>query len=238
MTQDELKPILEAHVKWLRDESGGSRADLSRADLSRANMSCADLSRANMSRANMSGADLSGADLSGADLSGAYLSGADLSGACLSRANLWGANLWGAYLFCANMSGANMSGANMSGAYLSRANLGGANLSNIKDLAFQIPQEGELIVYKKLSTGIAQLRVPPEARRTATPIGRKCRAEFVEVLSITKNGRKAKKGKSRFDGSAYVVGEIIRPDSYNDDIRLECANGIHFFLTKEEAEAY
>ena len=48
MTKSELNEILEKHRKWLNDEEGGERADLSGA--------------------NLSGADLSWADLSGADL--------------------------------------------------------------------------------------------------------------------------------------------------------------------------
>ena len=60
----DLKQILELHKKWLNDEDGGKRADLS-------------------------GADLSGADLRGADLSGANLSSADLSSADLSGSYLW-----------------------------------------------------------------------------------------------------------------------------------------------------
>jgi hypothetical protein len=71
ITSQDLPAILGAHLKWLRNEPGGSRADLSRA--------------------NLSGADLSGANLYGADLSGANLYGANLSGA-----NLYGANLYGA----------------------------------------------------------------------------------------------------------------------------------------------
>ena len=55
---------IEGHQKWLKDEEGGERADLSGA---------------NLSGANLSGADLSGADLSGANLSWANLSWADLS---------------------------------------------------------------------------------------------------------------------------------------------------------------
>ena len=54
----DLKQILELHKKWLNNEDGGKRADLS-------------------------GADLRSAYLSGAYLSGAYLSGADLRGADL-----------------------------------------------------------------------------------------------------------------------------------------------------------
>ena len=92
ITKDELQAILSKHKKWLLNEDGGERADLSWANLSRANLSWANLSRANLSRANLYCADLSWADLSGADLSRADLSGADLS-----RADLSGANLSGAY---------------------------------------------------------------------------------------------------------------------------------------------
>ncbi len=90
-TTAELATILKSHAKWLRGETGGTRAYLSGANLSGANLSGADLSGANLSRANLSGADLSGADLSGAYLSGANLSGANLSGANLSGAYLSGA---------------------------------------------------------------------------------------------------------------------------------------------------
>ena len=81
MDKQELKNILDKHLKWLRGENGGKRADLSRADLSRAN-----LSGANLSEANLFGANLFGANLSEADLSEANLSEANLFGANLSRA--------------------------------------------------------------------------------------------------------------------------------------------------------
>lgn len=68
MTQAELSMVLNRHKKWLNNEEGGEKADLSGADLSRANLIGADLSRANLSRANLRGADLSGANLCGADL--------------------------------------------------------------------------------------------------------------------------------------------------------------------------
>ena len=56
MTQDELKVILDKHAKWLRDEEGGERADLSSADLR-----SADLSYANLRSADLRSADLSSA---------------------------------------------------------------------------------------------------------------------------------------------------------------------------------
>jgi len=124
-------------------------------------------------------------------------------------------------------------GANLGGANLYGANLYGANLENVKGLFYQIPQEGELIVWKAVAGGVSKLRVPPEAKRTATPIGRKCRAEWVEVLEAPTNGR------GLHDTSViYRAGEIVRPDKYDPDPRVECTHGIHFFMTKEEAEAY
>lgn len=46
-----LEKVLSDHLKWLRGENGGKRADLSGANLSGAN-----LSEANLSEANLSGA--------------------------------------------------------------------------------------------------------------------------------------------------------------------------------------
>ncbi|HEF4749723.1 TPA: pentapeptide repeat-containing protein [Burkholderia multivorans] len=178
-----------------------------------------------------------GANLRGANLRGANLSGANLRGADLRGANLRGANLSDAYLSGAYLSGANLSGANLRGADLRGADLSGADLSDVKNFAFQIiPEEGAFVGWKKLKNGvIAKLEIPADAKRTSTPIGRKNRAEFVRVLELFG----AEEGLSQHDSkTVYRVGEIVRPDSYNDDIRLECTNGIHFFVTRAEAEAY
>jgi hypothetical protein len=81
MNADELKSVLDLHAKWLRNEEGGSHADLRHAYLSGANLRRADLRRADLSYANLYGADLSHANLIGANLSGANLCGANLYGA-------------------------------------------------------------------------------------------------------------------------------------------------------------
>jgi len=75
MNKKELKEILEKHLKWLNDEPGGEKANLSYANLSGANLSDANLSYANLIRANLSGANLSDANLSYANLIRANLSG-------------------------------------------------------------------------------------------------------------------------------------------------------------------
>ena len=221
------------------------RANLIRANLSGAYLSGADLSGANLSGANLSGADLSGAylsgaDLSGANLSGAYLSGADLSGADLSGAYLSGAYLSGAYLSGADLSGANLSGAYLSGANLIRANLSGAYLKDAKeaDLAIartRILPDGDLIGWKKCQGGvIVKLRVPEAAKRSHA-FGRKCRAEFADVVEVFG----AEFGISTHDGKTkYVVGERVMPDGFDEDWTIECSTGVHFFISRIEAENY
>ena len=114
---------------------------------------------------------------------------------------------------------------------LQGANLQGVNLQGALLPHFQIPM-GDLIVFKKLSAGvICELLIPAAARRTATLVGRKCRAEY----AIVKSGSGISK---RDPGFRYEEGATVRPDAYDDDIRIECAPGIHFFCTRAEAEEY
>lgn len=68
MKQEELNQILELHKKWLRDESGGIRIDLSGADLRYTDLSNANLRGADLRYTDLSGADLRNVDLSDADL--------------------------------------------------------------------------------------------------------------------------------------------------------------------------
>ena len=208
-------------------------AAVTMAVAARANLTGASLNRANLTGANLTGADLTGANLDGANLTGADLTGASLNRASLNRANLTGADLTGASLNRADLTGASLTGASLNRASLNRASLNRANLENVKNLFYQIPQEGELIVWKAVAGGVCKLRVPPEAKRTATPIGRKCRAEWVEVLEAPANG-----AGLHDRNVVYRAGEIVRPDKYDPDPRVECTHGIHFFLTKEEAKAY
>ncbi len=231
MTEVEIKHKISGKV--LFKGAGTTAAVLARGVASCTDLGGADLYGANLGGANLYGANLYGANLRGANLYGANLYGANLYGADLYGANLGGADLYGANLRGANLGGADLYGADLGGANLGGANLGGANLGEVKNLFFQIPQEGELIAWKKVCGGVVKLRVPPEAKRTTTPVGRKCRAEWVEVLEAPEDGR------GKHDSSViYRAGEIVRPDKYDPDIRVECTHGIHFFLTREEAEAY
>ena len=39
-------------------------------------------------------------------------------------------------------------------------------------------------------------------------------------------------------GTIYKVGEIVRPDYWDDNRWNECSHGIHFFITRDEAVRY
>ncbi|RVH87803.1 pentapeptide repeat-containing protein [Sinorhizobium meliloti] len=192
-------------------------------------------SRANLSGADLSGADLSGANLSRANLSGANLSGANLYGANLSRADLSGANLYGANLSRADLYGANLSGADLSGADLSRADLKEATSADLVIARTRILADGDLIGWKKCrSDVIVKLRIPEAAKRSSA-FGRKCRAEFADVLEVIG----AEKGISLHDGKTeYIAGARVTPDSFDENWQEECSSGVHFYITRAEAEAH
>jgi hypothetical protein len=158
----------------------------------------------------------------------------------LTGANLTGANLTGANLTGANLTGANLTGANLSGANLTGANLTGANLYRAKNSEQALAQtiivpDGALAVWKKCQRGIlVHLLIPVEAKRSNAH-GRKCRAEYVKVLEVIG----ADVGVSSHDGKTeYRQGETVRCDKWNPDRWTECGGGIHFFLTRIEAENY
>ena len=157
-------------------------------------------------------------------LEAAVAEGQNLRGATLREANLSEANLREA-----NLRGAYLRGANLSGAYLSEA-----DLTNAKLPYFQIP-EGPLEVWKSCNGALVKLLIPRNARRTASLVGRKCRAEFAEVLEV-EGGTDPTTSIESFRGLEYRPGATVHPDSYDDDIRVECTNGIHFFQTKQEAK--
>jgi hypothetical protein len=188
--------------------------------------------------ANLRGANLYGADLYSANLRDANLYGADLYGANLRGANLRGANLYGANLRDANLRDANLRGANLYGADLYGANLYGAlNISSIAIARLQfIPTHGSFVGWKKCANGvIVKLWIAKSAKRSHGT-GRKCRASKVKVAEVFG----AEFGVSMYDSTViYRKGEEITPaNGWGEDRWKECAPGIHFFITREEAEAY
>ena len=201
------------------------------ADMCDADMCGANLRDANLRGANLCGADLCGADLRGADLRDADLRGADLRGADLCDADLRGANLCGA-----DLRGADLRGADLRDADLRGADLRGAKNADYAIACTRILPDGDLIGWKKCGNGaLVKLRIPVDAKRSHA-FGRKCRAEFADVLEVIG----ADKGITTCHGqrTEYIVGQRVTPDSFDEDWTNECSHGIHFFITRAEAEAW
>ena len=242
MTQEELSEVLIKHQLWLEDEGEGERASLDGANLygaslNGANLYGASLNGANLERASLEGANLYGASLNGANLYGASLEGASLYGANLERASLEGANLYGASLERANLNGASLEGASLYGANLERASLEGANFF----LPILCPEMGAFIGWKTASGKIIKLEILADARRSSAT-GRKCRCDKAKVLEIQEpDGAMSDcvEVTSDYDSTfVYKLDEIVEVKNFETDRFKECAAGIHFFVTREEAVRY
>lgn len=118
---------------------------------------------------------------------------------------------------------------------LSYSNLSGSNLSEAKNFHYSILPDGEITGWKKLQGGIVcELLIPRESVKVCTPIGRKCRTNRALVVSLSSGTV----GFSQYDsGFTYEVGQWVET-TLDKDFRVECSTGIHFFITKEEAENY
>ena len=175
------------------------------------------------------GADLTGADLTGADLTGADLTGADLTGAYLTGAYLTGADLTGAYLTGADLTGADLTGADLTGA------------KEIPYVPFACPSDGAFIGWKKVNNCLIMLEIPEDARRCSCT-SQKCRCDKAKVLGITNLDTNESvseiKNNSYSPAVTYVVGEMVYPDSFDENRWNECSHGIHFFINKQNAIDY
>lgn len=254
ISKEELAVILEKHKLWLIDDPKGVRANLSGAYLRRADLSGADLREADLREADLKGVNLREADLSGSTLRRANLINAYLWRADLSGANLREVNLIGADLSRVNLTGADLREANLRGVYLRGANLSGADLRGTGlrgtglNCPIACPEKGSFIGFKKCNDSVDYLPVIVEleiladaARCSAT--SRKCRCSKAKVLSITKlDGSEANgitKAVSNYDPSfVYKVGKIVEVKNFDPNRWNECAPGIHFFITRQEAVDY
>ena len=244
MTNENLKYILDKHRKWINGENDGEYADLRGVSLNGVDLPSADLRGANLTAADLSGANLRGANLRGANLRWANLRWANLRRAELHGADLRWADLSGADLHRTNLGCADLCWANLRSAQLDCANLRGADLNGAvyrsTVLNLQCSEEGSFIAWKKLADeNIAKLLIPEDAKRSSSTT-RKCRASKAVVLAIyNKNGEEISEGRSGHDSRfIYRVGETVYPDDWDEDRWNECSSGIHFFITRKEAEEY
>ena len=159
---------------------------------------------------------------------------------CVEAAVKAQTKLIGSDLRDSNLCGSDLRDNNLCDSDLRGSDLRGSDLSGAKNADLVIARtrilpQGSIIGWKKCNGDVlVKLRVPEEAKRSHA-FGRKCRAEFVDVLEVS-NGEV---GIAMHDGkTAYRVGERVHCDKWEENWQEECAGGIHFYITKEEAEAH
>ena len=221
-------------IKLTVEEAVKKNVSLNGADLDGADLAGANLRNTSLKDADLSWADLIGADLEDADLEDADLSWADLENANLKNAKFKDANLKGAILKGAFLAGAHLNGANLNAAHLNGA-------QNIPFIPLACPSEGAFIGWKKVEGKyLVKLQVPEDARRSSAT-SRKCRCDKAMVLDITSldgNKHYDEVTNNNYKETVYKVGEMVYPDSFDENRWNECSHGIHFFINKEDAINY
>ena len=171
--------------------------------------------RANLSYADLRSADLSSVNLSYADLSSADLRSADLRSANLSYADLRSANL----------------------------NITDNHFNKIHSYSKNCPEEGDFIAWKVVYSNIGAviLKLLVTGNRVSPISGRKCRTNEVKVLAAFKDDSELKSGvfySGHDNNFTYKIGETVKEQEYDPNPLIECSKGIHFFITRQEAEDY
>ena len=228
----------------LKYEVGGLNRALSDAIRKGISLDNADLIGTNLSGMNLSGANLTGANLASAILICANLKGANLKNANLYRADLSWANLEGADLTNANLEYAILYSANLDGSFVAGAKVHGSNLNGAKNIPFILqscPSEGAFTAWKKVDGYfLVKLQIPEDARRLSATT-RKCRCDKAMVLDITSldgNEHYDEVTNNNYKETIYKVGEMVYPDSFDENRWNGCSTGIHFFVNKEDAIKY
>jgi hypothetical protein len=236
MNQKELDKILHRHKGFLLGRKWGVKAHLRGADLSHLDLHCLDLSHLDLSYANLSHADLHHSNLKYSNLRDS-----NLSHATLINTNLIFTDLSYADLRHSSLRDSDLSNANLKCSDLRYSNLRGADLCGVMVNIFtqgffmRCPETGSFDAWKKCKYDvIVKLRIPAKAKRSSAT-SNKCRASEAIVLEVYG----ANAGISTFDPSfVYREGETVSVGLFDSDRWDECSTGIHFFMTRQEAELY
>lgn len=211
-----------------------SGADLRDADLCCANLCGACLSGVNLFHTNLNYANLRCADLRDADLCYANLSYADLRDAYFDNVKLRGADLYGSNLSCADLHSADLCDTNLYGSNLCDANLNDAEGALIEYRKGKILTE-QINGYKKCKNEIIVTLLIPRGAIVFSINGNKCRTNRAKVINIDGADRAY---SSHNNNMSYYVGDEFNIYDFNCEYNVECGKGIHFFMTREEAENY
>lgn len=201
-----------------------------------------------LSNLNLSGINFTDATGDNISFKGCNLSNCNFEGSRFEYVNFENANLMGAILKSCDMRFANFHNADCRGTKFSFTIMEGSNHDGIivddttENYKMHCPEKGAFLGYKKCFNDLlVTLLIPADARRTCSTT-RPCRCDKAKVINITsfdyeEHYKEAWSLCSATDFK-YTLGEYVYPDSFNPDRWMESTNGIHFWMTPEEAIAY
>ena len=106
------------------------------------------------------------------------------------------------------------------------------------------PIEGAFIGWKKIVTDddeyLVKILVPEDAKRSSATTD-KCRcskAKVLDIVNISTDEHIKSITNKTYRYTEYIVGEIVKPDFFDENRWEECSHGIHFFVDKESALEY
>ncbi|MCI8321798.1 MAG: pentapeptide repeat-containing protein [Dorea sp.] len=180
--------------------------------------------------------------LDGADFENSSVENALFDGCSVKEANFKNARLVTASFRHCDMRGCNIEGADLFGAVLESARLEGVvSDENTKWFRLHCPEKGAFLGYKKcVNDRMVQLLIPADAKRTSATLP-SCRCSKAKVLTIksfdfTQNFDEA---WSLVDENfVYRKGEWVEVWDFNENRWQDSTTGIHFWMTRTEAEAY
>lgn len=261
-----LKEIIDDHMAFL--VSGGRRgslADLSNMciscvilprhiDLSKANFYGSTLSNVIADYCRFNNCNFKHASIHHCNFDDSKFNGSDLSYARFETTNLRYTELEYApiinsafnqcNLYAANFSESNLEETKFKNCSLLRSQF--YNVKNMPNLPMACPTEGSFIGWKKVESGyneyLIKLQIPASAKRSSATTN-KCRCSKAKVLGIydlkgNKLSISSVTNFAYFNETVYEVGKMVYPDSFDEDRMVECSNGIHFFINKQEAIDY
>ena len=263
-----LEEILENHLHWLKQDVEGWKemhanlngADISNTDLRYVNLKYASLNDVNFYKSdlretNLRRASLDNANLSYTDFREAILNDTNIANSNLTYADFGDASLVGAYLPHSNLTRADFQGANLAWADLRDcvfydtdlrdcnfmyANLRGSEY--VPYIPFQCPSDGAFVGWKTVNNVLIKLEIPADAKRSSATTN-KCRCDKAKVLGFydtlgVNELNIIELVNDKYEKCKYVKGEMVYPDSFDEDRWNECSHGIHFFINKQDAIDY
>lgn len=201
---------------------------------------------------DLSGADLSNADFTLSSFQNTVLDGVDFHNSSVENALFDGCSIQGASFRYATMVTASFRYCDMRKCNIEDANLFGAVLEHAKldDIIYNegtkwfrlhCPEEGAFLGYKKcVNDRMVQLLIPADAKRTSATLP-SCRCNKAKVLTIKSFDYREnyEEAWSLVDENfVYRKGEWVEVKDFNEDRWMDSTTGIHFWMTRKEAQDY